>query len=329
MTPHRLPPRRTLHPFLGCSLLGCLAATLACGDAVGDEAQLAALTPDERRDLCEEIAEALPSAGQQLSCADGNTVSFDSPEPSSCSTSLSAEQLGGCTASAGDVRACVDALVADPCHAFDTPPPACLQLQAAGCAAFTPSSSERCAPLEPQQLATFEGIYELAAHTRNDVSCAASGASILARDSERLFVVVASELFGMPLAALRSCSDMADCQREIAELRESSRQPAFAPIDPSEPGPELTSLFTCGGADASSLLGRGTSAGTLPDAQCALSSIAQTLQRTSDGTLRFERTTFAWTERAHGSGCVTGALPAANVPCSELEVIQGRFVSAL
>lgn len=332
MTTSHVAPQKTNQLYLGCSLvLGCLTLALGCSSGrVTDETRLAALTPDERRELCEEIAEAVPSSQQQFTCAAGYSVSFSPPDVSNCGSTQSDTELEGCSASAGDARECVEALASDPCGAADSMPDACWRLYAYGCAAYAPppAQTETCKPLSLRVTLDFEGIYEVVEHTRNDGSCAAEGASLLGGDNERWFVVVGSELFGMPLAALRGCTDLADCQREIAMLREASQQPTFTPVDPNDPGPELTSLLTCASELGTALRGRGASAGSLPAGQCALSSSDQVLLRGA-GTVRFERSTFAWTAPEGAEGCVTGARPAPSVPCSELEVIEGRFVSAL
>ncbi|HKO91447.1 MAG TPA: hypothetical protein VJU61_09865, partial [Polyangiaceae bacterium] len=118
-----------------------LGVALGCSERLPDETRLNELSPDERQELCEEMTETLPSADEAFTCSDGSTVRFGETD-----VACSAAPRDTCAASAGDARACVEALAADPCAAFTSLPAACAPLQAAGCGASyaAPALTEQC-----------------------------------------------------------------------------------------------------------------------------------------------------------------------------------------
>ncbi|HTV25854.1 MAG TPA: hypothetical protein VMG12_44460 [Polyangiaceae bacterium] len=325
------PSSRTLKPLgigIGSGLAGAwLLVALGCGGHVGDETRLTALSSDERDDLCDEIRDRVPSADEAFTCDAGYTVRFGELGASMCGGPLAET----CTARVGDVRACIDALVADPCSAAAAWPSACTAFEAAGCSASSiVGLNEQCPALAPSDVTPLEGLYELVSHTRNDASCEAEGTSVLGEDTQGLFVLVNAQVLGTPVAALQSCTDRDDCQRLVAAIREASSNPAIAAVEPGTRGPERSDLFTCTAESPASLLGGGYTVGSLREGECALSTTELVLARAADGSVRAEGRTFAWTTPAQQDECsYGGGRPPANAPCATLEVYAGRFISAL
>jgi hypothetical protein len=313
----------------GVSLASALlAAVLGCSARVHDETPLSALSPDERQALCDEVADTLPSSDEAITCPDGATVTFSEPDAGACDVRV----LDTCTASAGDLRACLKAMLDDPCTAFERPPAACVPLRAAGCESSfaAPALGGQCAAAASSDIRPFEGIYELARHTHNDGACSAEGPSVVGDDAQPLFVLVNDKLASSPVGVLRSCRDRADCQNVVAEIRTASQQPLLVSVETTTPVPDLSDLFLCKAQDQGSLLGGGFSVGPRPEGDCALTRTKTTLSRAADGTLRAERRTFAWTTPDENGSCsYEGNEPPSDAQCSGLEIYEGRFLTAL
>lgn len=315
---------RTLNS-LGIGVAGAwVLVALGCGGHVRDETRLTDLSSSEREELCDEIQDHLPAADETFSCDDGYTVSFS--DAGICG----APAAETCAASAGDVRACVDALVSDPCGAADAWPAACAPLEAAGCGSIVGAVREECQALATSDITPVLGVYELVSHTRNDTSCEAEGASVLGNDTQGLFVVVDAQVFGVPVAALQSCEDAGDCERLVATIREASTHPTPSAVAPGMRIPERTDLFMCQAEAPGSLLGGGYSVGSAVEGQCSLTTTALVLSRAADGSLQAEGRSHAWTTPAEQDECsYGGGRPPEDVPCTTLEVYEGRFLSAL
>jgi hypothetical protein len=305
-----------------------LATVIGCSARVHDETRLSALSPDERQALCDEIADTLPRADEAIRCADGSTVTFNEPDAGACGP----KPPDTCAASAGDVRACLEAVLGDACAAFEHPPAACVPLRAAGCgpAFAAPALGGHCAAPAGSDIEPFEGIYELVRHTHNDAACSAEGPSVVGDGSQPLLVLVKGELLGSPVGALRSCRDGADCQSVIAEIRTASQQPQLVSVETTTPVRDLSDFFLCKAQGMGQLLGGGFSVGPRQEGGCALTRTKTTLSRAADGALRAERRTFAWTAPDESGNCsYDGQDPPSDAACSELEIYEGRFLTAL
>lgn len=108
------------------------ALLIACGgDGVSDSKKLSDLTAAEDKSLCEELAEINPErtvtcSGQAVTVGYSKTDCATAGEPTS----------DACTATAGDARACAEALAAQTMEqvcADASFPEACAKLFATGC----------------------------------------------------------------------------------------------------------------------------------------------------------------------------------------------------
>jgi hypothetical protein len=189
-----------------------------------------------------------------------------------------------------------------------------------------------CRPPQVEQVQVFEGIYERTLHSLNPSSCASDGEQLPASPNEPLLVVVSSDLFGAPVAAVRTCRDESDCQLVAAELRERARERSVERIDPPAPSPEYSALFQCQAETAALLRGGGASVANAGSdtGLCRLGHVDSSLQRSSDGHLRIERRTRAWTEPERVEGCVYDSTQVpADAPCAEREVFEAQLLSPL
>jgi hypothetical protein len=324
---------RFAHPVLqtryvfSCGAALLLAATLpACDESgVPDDARLNTLSSRELADLCSELRSNWPGSGETLRCEDGATVTLAAGSGEECS----GLQPIACSVTAAEVRACNDALLADPCGAFTRPPEQCAALAGCDAAALRPAIGD-CPPLRRDDVAPLEGVYQRSQHTHNADSCAAEGESLSSSDREPLFVVVGVERAGAALGAIRSCADLAQCRALATTIRAQSAEPEFRVTIAATPRPELEELVYCGGTSAGSWRAGGASVGSELDGMCRLTEDTITITRSAAGVLRLEGKTAAWSEPATSDGCsyVAGHKPA-DLPCSELEVQEGRFLAPL
>lgn len=100
------------------------------GSGIADSTKLTSLTPEQAKDLCEELAAILPE--RTVMCAPGVTVTIGT---SSAECAMPDSPPATCMATVGDVRDCQDALKAatDMQICSDTFfPPACMKLAACG-----------------------------------------------------------------------------------------------------------------------------------------------------------------------------------------------------
>jgi hypothetical protein len=307
-----------------------LSAVIACSeDRVADERPLSSLSSQELGTVCDELRANWPRAGQTLACQDGSTVSLAEFSSESCS----GVSASSCSASVGDVRACNDASLADPCAAFAQRPDACAPLAAAGCGtveALSLPMGDTCRTLQPSDVAPLEGVYELVRHTENTDSCAAEGASRLDSDTEQLFVLVGVDFFGTPMAAIQSCADRAGCLALAERIRQQSQNPMLQALDPAGHEPERHQLIQCRGASSGVLRAGGFSVGNDLEGNCRLTEEAIDVTRSADGVVRLEGRTAAWTKPQAPDGCsyTPGDRPA-DAACARLEVQEGRLLSAL
>lgn len=75
------------------------------------------------------------------------------------------------------------------------------------------------AGLDAEDVAAFEGIYEITSWTEDDGGCGGAGTDVLPMATDRHFALVGDELFGIRLLELVSCVDVADCEAKVDALR--------------------------------------------------------------------------------------------------------------
>ena len=313
-----------------------LAAALASGcgedeaDPVLDSSPLGELSPAQMKSLCDELRDARASQ-QSASCIPvevGSTYSVIQANPAPCEDLQSV----ACEVTAGEMRACERAQLADVCSGGNGATAACAPFIQRGCASSGPVApwTNACPDLAAA-VAPFEGIYELFGHTVNDGSCDAEGASVLETDAQRLFVVVTIMLYGAPIGRMDSCDDLDHCRAVADSLRRYSQR-----TDPEAARSETVSFMRellCHPTIEGALESERTSAESTPEeGRCDLEQTQEVITRAQDGTLRLESRTRAWQEQAEDGFCPFSDpddLVPPTVSCSSLQVYEARLVSAL
>jgi hypothetical protein len=297
----------------GCG--GDEASPALDGDRLGD------LSGSQLRSLCEEGRREID--GREPPVCDGDEFYANvQVNLSSCDESL----LAPCDVTAGELRACRRAALADPCaeRPEDTAA-ACAPLFQRGCAEDPPPPRVAECPGLPALVAPFEGIYEIVRHSRNTEGCGAEGASVINADAQRFFVVVTLQLSGAPLGWLESCEDLEGCRAAARELRQYSQR-----LSALQSATELSVSLTCHPALAGALSSSGIGGGGTGDSNvCSVEQVTRALTRAEDGSLRLESQTATWEKPAEDGDCSFSAADIApsGTPCSEREVYEARFAS--
>lgn len=328
------PARAGLLRATSWSLRGlCLASALALPSGCGeDEASAPVLDADRLGDLsgaqlkslCEE-GEALQDSQGPDRCDSEPSYAVITAQVASCDESLPAP----CDVTAGELRACRRAALADPCNERPAETAAaCAPLIQRGCAEEDPPARVADCPDLAASVAPFEGIYEITRHTRNDAGCDAEGASVIDADMQPFFVVVTLQLFGAPIGWLESCGDLEDCRVAAGELRQYSQRVAASDLPEV---PELSQSFVCHPVLGDALESSSVRVGGSTDSDvCSVDQTTGTLTRAEDGSLRLESQKVAWETPEQGDGCsfASGDAVPEGTPCSGLEVYEARLVSA-
>jgi hypothetical protein len=312
-----------------CVGLG-LAAALASGceedeaDPVQDNAPLGELSPAQMESLCGELRDARERQPPP-SCApaQGDSYALIQANPAQCEGLESV----ACEVTAGELRACEQARLADPCGDGDAATAACAPLIQRGCAArgWDPTWTNACPDLAAA-VAPFEGIYELSGHSVNETSCDAEGASALEAPTQQLFVVVTLMLYGAPIGRIESCDDVEHCLQVGDSLRRYSQR-----TDPEQVASGRESLSravlchpTIEGALESEVV---SAEHALKEELCKFEQTQEVITRAQDGTLRLEARSLAW-QTPLGDGSCSLDEPPPNLIC-QLEIYEARRVSAL
>jgi hypothetical protein len=308
-----------------------LAAALASGcggDAEPplDSAPLGELSPAQMESLCDEILDVYANR-ESTTCipveVDSSAVIRPNPAPCEFLQSIA------CEVTAGEVRTCERAQLADFCNGGDAATTACAPYFQRGCASrgrvapWTDACPDLAAAVAP-----FEGIYELSRHTVNDTSCDAEGASVLETDAQRLLVVVTILLYGAPIGRMETCDDLEHC-REVAEsLRRYSRR-----TDPAR-AEALTRELLCHPTIEGALESERESVDSISnEGRCDFEQTEEVITRAPDGTLRLEARSSAWQQPIDDGSCFFSGLgeppPPPVVGCSRFQVYEARLVSTL
>jgi hypothetical protein len=298
------------------------AGGLGCDAVAEDGALLSELSRDEFVGLCDELRDAVPGPDTPISCADGWSATVYTPTNSECRFSY----IEQCRATAGDVRACAEAVRRDPCAAVEREPAECGPLYAGGCSPESTASpvEGRCPSIDPQALGALEGVYELTRHTRRSSSCEPGGDSVLELDSERLLVLVATQnVDGEPIGRLQSCIDVATCRDAAANLRNQTL--------PAEGTVELFLDLDCAEGNAVGFWTRQFLALPTSDDTCPFVDAKTVLSRAPDGSLRVDTETWELSLPIATNGCFfyRGDRRASTGHCTGIEMREAHFLLAL
>jgi hypothetical protein len=184
-----------------------------------------------------------------------------------------------------------------------------------------------CTALTTADVKPWEGIYQLVSDTKNPTACGAEGPSVLASQQETLFFLRSeSGPLGTELWLL-SCTDVANCQTKRAQFDQSQANMSFGP--PAS----ILLFFQCKGPNGSledTVVETGFSQ---PDGTCQSPSISQqTLAHDANGEARVEaRKQFGDTYKQVNGYCTSNAgyAASANKPCTEYDVLVGKFLQSL
>jgi len=168
--------------------------------------------------------------------------------------------------------------------------------------------------------ATFEGVYEIATHTKNEAGCDSDGESIQSENSQTHFVIYVSKVFFITIAQAIGCDSVADCQAAAADTDVFAGSFAYT--------------FTSSDADGE-MSGTERSTGfTSSTGMCTEPRISYTeLTTPSEGNIQIVQSTHIGDDYPEDSDgyCTTdaGYEAAVDKPCSQRTVLTGHFVSGL
>lgn len=312
-----------------------LAAALGCAPVVEDGALMSELSRDEFMSLCDELRDATPGPDTAVTCANGWSATVQTPSIEAC-THL---WYDSCPATAGDMRACADAVRRDPCAAVDSTPAACEPFYRSVCLPWITASpvQAECPAPELRQLALLEGVYELVSHTRRATSCEPGGDSVLELDRQAFVVVVASqETRGRASGTVWSCASLESCREAGRRLRDAAAGPPSlaapelaAPELAAEGEPELQLVLGC--SEAAGAFAERTLSSSAELDECRLVDTKTVASLATDGTLHLDTETWDLRREWGPNGCYFGVDARASTlgECTSLEQREGRFVWGL
>lgn len=316
---------------LGAALLPLAWGASGCGEAsAGDEAVLASLTERELLGLCDELRDPVTRLQRPQKCSDGWTVQLVAPSNASCQLA----DRSTCDATAGDVRACSAAVLADPCGSASEPPAACERLSGCDPSWIASAVLDQCPVLSwddsgSNDFPRFDGIYTVRTHslgTCDETSAAEE------EDSTNLAPRLAAPI-STPLAAegfwavttggaasitavnVHWCEDPERCRA----LVEGSAAP--------EPSAALTAqpLPLCWSNRGT--VGRGARS-RRPENSCQSPSSSSTLTQIAPGVLRLETVTPSAPPPRDERGCgfIISEPALYAPPCQTVEVYTASFL---
>jgi len=168
--------------------------------------------------------------------------------------------------------------------------------------------------------ASFEGVYEIDTHTKNEAGCDSDGESILGENSQTHFVIFTSKIFGISFAQAQGCDNVDDCQK--------------AASNSSFMGISFSYGFTSSDAEGE-MSGMERSTGfSSSEGICKEPRISYAeLTTPSEGNIQIVQNTHFGDDYPEDSDgyCTTDAGYEASKgkPCSERTVLTGHFVSGL
>ena len=300
----------------------------SCGEAAPkDGDRLSSLSTGQLRTLCAELPSGWVEESELRVCDNGRTLYLDQDGLEACGSATTS-----CSASAGQWRACMRALVDSTCQAAEHEPTACTELRyAPGCEWLQLPLRSVCTPLSTDDVAGFDGVYSITSHTRNDLGCDGEGAAqptggYLALASTLYPRAASGPLPALPASSmlvLQECASIEQCQQRMAELLGAS-VPDDA-LGGNSDGP--FEIFTCAPDSAGSFPGSnidfGLAEGCLPARK------EKALRREPDGFIRLETQTSELPSPAKGEPCVVTLEPGTEPRCTAIEVLRAQRVAPL
>jgi hypothetical protein len=313
---------------LGAALLSLAWGAAGCGEAsAGDEALLAALSEGELLGLCDELRDPVTRLPRPQECSDGWTVQLVAPSNASCRLA----DRSTCDATAGDVRACSAAVLADPCGSANEPPAACERLSGCDPSLVASAVLDECPgptwdEYSAGDFSRLDGVYTVRTHALG--TCDATDAE---EDSSNLAPRLAAPILA-PMAAqgfwavttggaasraalnVRWCEDPERCRA----LVEGSAAPEPSAALTAQPLPLCWSNRGRSTPDARS---------RRPEDSCQTPTSSSTLTQIAPGELRLETVTRSAPPPRDKRGCgfILSEPALYAPPCQTVEVYTAGF----
>jgi hypothetical protein len=316
---------------LGAALLALAWGASGCGEAsAADETVIASLSERELLGLCDELRDPVTRWQRPQKCSDGWTVQLVAPSNASCRLA----DRSTCDASAGDVRACSAAVLADPCGSASEPPAACDRL--AGCdPSLVPSAVLDECPgptLEEYSINDFsilDGVYAVRTHalsTCDAIDTEEDSSDLPPRLATPTLAPMAAEGFWavtIGADASRAAVNIHWCEEpdHCRAIVEGSAAPEPSAALTAQPLPLCWSNRGTSTADARS---------RRHEESCQIPTTSSTLARIAPGQLRLETVTRSAPPPHDPRGCgFILAEPALyEPPCQTVEVYTAGFLLA-
>ncbi len=295
---------------------------VACSeDAPGDAQRLSSLSTGQLQALCAELDEGWPAQVELQTCDNGWTLYLDQSGLDACGT-----RTTSCSASAGEWRACMQALFAGACQVPEAEPEACIALRSAeGCSGLALPFAFQCTPPQQEQVAAYDGVYEIISHSRSDSGCDAEGPALQPEGYWALEPITFpgqffSPLRNTPMVALQSCDGIEECQALMADILSRSEPYLWLPRGGSEPN--APDGFRCAPDDSGALLD--TVVVEALGTECARTTVELSLRLEPDGVARLEQRTFELRTPALGEPCFANVGAGERGSCVSLSVMRAQ-----